>query len=347
MEALQIRKNENDNWGLNSSYAHLSDYYTHSRPDSALIYARKMYAMAQQLNSPDDKVEALQKLITLSAPTSVKDYFSEYEQLTDSLQTVRNAAKNQFALIRYETEKNKADILRLQKDNSEEKVQIIKQWIIIIAIISILVIAFFWYRKRKRRMEIESRNTIREQQLKTSQKVHDVVANGLYRIMTEIEHRHEIGKEEILDDLEMLYDKSRDISYEDPGASHSEFQTTLTELLRSFANSDTKVIVAGCDKVPWDSIKSLTKIEIETFLLELMVNMEKHSGASNVVVRFEAEGSALKIHYQDDGVGLPPALSYGNGLINTENRIKRIGGEITFENNLERGLKIKIFLPNA
>jgi tetratricopeptide (TPR) repeat protein len=347
IEALQIRKAADDNWGLNSSYAHLSDYYSHSRPDSALIYAHKMYAMAQQLNSPDDQLEALQKLIRLSAPTSVKEYFLQYEQLSDSLQTIRNAAKNQFALIRYEAEKNKADILKLQEDNSEEKIQIIKQWIVIIAILSLFIVLLLWYRKRKQKIELESRNAIREHELKTSQKVHDVVANGLYHIMTEIEHQHTIQKDQILDEIELLYEKSRDISYEKATTNSADFQEIVAGLLASFANSDTKVLLVGNNKIRWDSIQSMTKKEIEPILLELMVNMKKHSSARNVVVRFETDGDSLKIHYQDDGVGLPSALRYGNGLTNTENRIKLIGGQVTFENNLEKGLTIKIFLPNA
>jgi tetratricopeptide (TPR) repeat protein len=121
MMALQIRKEEKDDWGLNSNYAHLADYYMHSRPDSALIYARAMYAVATRLKSPDDEIEALEKLITLSPAKAVKPYFAQYRQLKDSLETARNAAKNQFALIRYEVEKNKSDNLRLLRENARRK----------------------------------------------------------------------------------------------------------------------------------------------------------------------------------------------------------------------------------
>jgi len=336
MHALQIRKEENDNWGLNSSYAHLADYYSHSRPDSALIYAHQMYAMAQQLNSPDDKLEALQKLITLSSPMLTKDYFLKYQHLSDSLQTSRNAAKNQFALIRYETEKNKADIFRLEKENSQKKVQIIKQWIIIAGIIGILIIAFVWYKNR-----------IRQHQLKTSRKVHDVVANGLYHIITRLEHQQSIEKEQLLDEIEVLYEKSRDLSYEEPAIGNTDFQTKVSKLRTSFVSPDTTVVVAGINEINWGSIREQTKAELEPVLQELMVNMKKHSSAKNVAIRFEKAGSILKVHYQDDGIGLPITPRYGNGLKNTENRIKRLGGRIIFGNTDQKGLKIEIILPNA
>jgi len=342
--ALQVRKEEKDDWGLNASYAHLSDYYSHSRPDSALIYADKMFAIAQLLNSPDDKLEALQKLITLSPPKALKQYFVHYQHLSDSIQTARNAAKNQFALIRYEAEKSKADNLRLQKDNIQQRIIIYGVGCFFI-VSAVFVIA--WYRKRKQQMEWESQNTIRENQLKTSQKVHDVVANGLYRIMTGIQHHNDIEKEQLLDEIEILYERSRDISYEQPENLPTDFQAVIAKMLRSFANSDTKVGIVGNNKSLWDNVKDQVKVELKHMLQELMVNMKKHSSARNVVVRFERQSDQLKIQYTDDGIGLPSTFQYGNGLTNTGNRIKSIGGQIIFDKNTTKGLKIQVHLPIA
>jgi signal transduction histidine kinase len=80
-------------------------------------------------------------------------------------------------------------------------------------------------------------------------------------------------------------------------------------------------------------------------LQEFMINMKKHSSAHNVVIKFEKEGSDLKIQYIDDGVGLPVNFRPRNGLNNTENRIKGIGGQIIFENSPLRGLTIQVFIP--
>src|SRR5690606_12068453 len=122
--ALRIREKETDRWGLNSSYTHLSDYYAATRPDSALYYAHKMYSGAQLLHSADDQIRALYRLIRLSQPDAAKQYFETYKELTDSVNLARSAAKNQFALIRYEVEKNKAENLRLQHENSQKAYQV-------------------------------------------------------------------------------------------------------------------------------------------------------------------------------------------------------------------------------
>jgi signal transduction histidine kinase len=87
-------------------------------------------------------------------------------------------------------------------------------------------------------------------------------------------------------------------------------------------------------------------METEQILQELMVNMKKHSAAQNVVLKFESLQDKILIHYTDDGLGLPSSFQYGNGLTNTENRIKRIGGNFTFDETL-KGLKIRISIPTA
>lgn len=336
--ALALRKAENDVWGLNSSYAHLADYYTSSRPDSALHYAVKMYAVANQLQSPDDELEALQKLIMLGPSRDVKKYFTQYRHLKDSLETARNNAKNQFALIRYEAEKNKADNLELQHDNAEKKVEIFKQRIGLLVSMAASVLIVGWIVAR-------SRSKMRRHKLRTSKKVHDVVANGLYRIMTGVEHHSNIDREQLLDDLEVLYEKSRDISYDQAGNETDDFHQVVTELLTSFAGPTTRVGSIGNDRNLWEIIPNGVKIELKAILQELMVNMKKHSGAANVAVRFEHQNGQMTIRYTDDGKGFTKGQHFGNGLKNTENRIKNMGGRIIFDRNYPSGLKIEIYLP--
>lgn len=341
--ALAIREKIPDKLGVNASYAHLTDYYTDTRPDSALYFARKRDTLAQELNSIDDQLEVLDKLITLSPPEQVKNYYARYHHIDDSVQTARNAAKNQFALIRYETEKSKTDNLQLQKDNAQQQVIF---WSAIALFIALANIARIWYRKRKQQMEAASRLALKDQEIKTSQKVHDVVANGLYRMMADIQHKETIDKEPLLDKIEDLYERSRDISYEHPKAPRQDFQNTISGMLKTFGNQSTHVYVTGNSQPLWDRITPQAQLEVEQVLQELMINMKKHSRAENVVVKFEARDNSILIHYKDDGVGLPSGFKYGNGLTSTETRIKGIGGDFTFE-EITKGLKILISIPTV
>lgn len=347
LTALQVRLKENDYWGQNASYAHLSDYYSHSRPDSALIYADKMYSIARYLNSPDDEVEALQKLISLGGQQNVSKYFTRYQYLSDSIQTARNTAKNQFALIQYNAEKNKMENLRLQKENADKKVQIAQQRTAIYVAGLIILISIGWYRKYKQQTTFKAQNLIREHELKTSQKVHDVVANGLYRLMTEIQYKPDIEKEDLLNKIDTMYEQSRQISYEHkPSVSnHQNYESKIVQLLQSFATDTIKILIVGSDSCSWQKLNVNVKVEVEHILQELMINMRKHSKASTVVIRFEQQNNCIKIQYTDDGVGLHPKYSFGNGLTNTVSRINRIKGTINFENNLKGGLNVQASFP--
>jgi signal transduction histidine kinase len=344
LSALNIREQENDLWGKNSSYGHLADYYLTKEPDTALGYARKMYQVATELNSADDQLQALQRLIKLAPPSETRMYFNRYQQLADSLENVRNTAKNQFALIRYETEKSKADNLVLQKDNDDKKYQVI---ILTISILLIVIAGTLLYQRRIQKLAMEAKDSIRESQLKTSKKVHDVVANGLYRVMAELENRQEINKDQVLDQIEDLYEKSRDISYEKPQTESQNFDKKISALLSSFSTESTKILIAGNTQNLWEHASLTARFEVEHILQELMVNMKKHSGASRVGIRFDCKDEQINIYYTDNGRGMQKATQFNNGLKNTGNRIEEIKGAITFDTNMEKGLKIQITFPTT
>lgn len=338
IEALKIRIQKDDSWGQNASYSHLADYYTKKRPDSALSYASKMFVIANRIKSADDQIESLQKIIKLSPANLTKNYFGLYQRLDDSIQLARNKAKNQFALIRYETEKHKADSLKFQKENIEKTY-------VVITLVILLGAGIFWYRKRKQRLQMEAENAIKESQLKTSKKIHDVVANGLYRVMNKVEYQEEINKEHLLDEIEELYEKSRDISYEEPVALKSNFHQKIAALLNAFNNHKTQVVIHGNTATLWKNVGTTVQYEVEHILQELMVNMGKHSEASEVTLRFEAQPQEIHVFYEDNGIGIKGEVKSVSGLRNTETRIKNLNGQITFETKLEKGLKVHFSFP--
>lgn len=349
LKALKIRALKNDNDGLNASYAHLSDYYANKNPDSSAYYAKKMYLIANANNSPFDQIQALQKLVRSSSAIQAKQYFLRYQNLVDSVQIANNKSKNQFALIRYEAERNKAENLSLQKENADKKYQIVKREIILFTTLLIFIsgalVALIWYRKRKQKIELQAQQAIQESKLKTSKKVHDVVANGLYRIMAEVENQAAIEKDGLLDKIEELYEKSRDISYDDLNVEETDFNEKIAELIKSFAADNVKVLIAGNDFELWKPVNVNIKYELKNVLQELMVNMKRHSKANNALVKFEIQNQNLYIFYKDNGIGLPKALKFNNGLRNTGNRINSIGGTIIFDDKVEKGTSIQIIVP--
>ena len=347
-KALGIRIQENDYWGQNSSYSHLADFYMRHQPDSALHYSLKMHQIAQQIKSPDDELEALQKLIRLSPAGQSKDYFDRYERKRDSLQTARNAAKNQFALIRYETEKHKADYLKSSAENVKNQNTILKISILLAISAAALLGLYFYYLRRKKQLELEKEIEVKNTTLRYVKKVHDRVANGVYQVMSELEYAEEVDVEELLDKLDILYQTSRDISYEDNTLDSAEaFEQQLKNMLAVFANEHLNIDVRGHDPSIWEGVEPRTTAEVYLVLQELMVNMKKHSRATHVVLSFSRKGSKVEIRYKDNGIGLSPELRFNNGLTNTVNRMKNINGTISFENGVDNGTAAHItFMTN-
>jgi len=350
-KGLSIRKKLNDRIGLNSSYTHLMNYFKNRNIDSALFYSQMLLDLAEDIKNPDVQMDALKSILNLTVIDKNKALLRKYHHIEDSVEIARLSAKNQFALIRYEVEKSKTDNLKLSNEIAEKQYRLNLTIIFLLAILIIVGLSAYyiwsWYKRKKQRLKLEADNRVKESQLKTSRKVHDVVANGIYRVMAELENRDDIDREELLDRLEIMYDKSRDISYEveEEGMSEVPFHLQVSELLKSFSNDCRTILIAGNDQTVWDLFNAKQKGEIEQILQELMVNMRKHSGANEVIVRFEHSAENLNIFYKDDGVGLADSIKYGNGIKNTENRINLLKGTLTFEKNNNNGLGIHISIP--
>ncbi len=342
-KALKIREENNNLLGQNSSYATLSNYFLDKDKEKALEYAKKMLAVSIQSGSEEDQLQALQKIVKLDKENYLK-YFNEFQILNESLQISKTKSKNQFAIVRYEVKQQNDRYQKLVEDNKFDR---IKRNFAISILIIILIVGIFWYRKRKIRLEQEKELEIKNTQLKISKKVHDVVANGIYQVMTKIENQEHFDKEKALDELEFVYEKSRDISYEKNDAPDEEkdISEKISELIGSFKNESVNTYIAGNEKMLWKNVSEKTQNELYQIIRELLVNMRKHSGASTVSFRFERTQDEIRINYSDNGVGIPGDVLYKNGLSSTVSRIENISGAIIFDTKTEKGLKINISFP--
>src|SRR5690606_5947395 len=156
-------------------------------------------------------------------------------------------------------------------------------------------------------------------------KVHDVVANGIYRVMSELENIEDLDREDLLDKLEIMYEKSRDISYETEEKDlEKPFSKEISHLLKSFAHENLKLFIVGNEEELWKKITPQNRKELLPVIQELLVNMRKHSEANELIFKVEQLEGALGIHYIDNGIGFPPEIKKGNGLMNTGNRMEKI-----------------------
>jgi len=345
-EALKIRQKLNDQTSLNSSYAALSDYYKKiNKKDSALFYAEKMLQTAKNINNADDELEALQRLIYLNHQNSAT--FSKiFIEKNDSLSTARLRAKNQFALIKSNIDKTETENKELALKNIENEQKTLFTNIIVAVLCLLLIFGWLYFNKRKKLQQKEKELEVRKTELKYSKKVHDVVANGIYQVMTKLENQQQISLNETLDDLEEVYNKSRNLSYEGNSESfEEEFSDKIRKLASYFKNENTETYLAGNDSEIWKNINPNLRSETYQILRELLVNMKKHSKANRVILKFSRQNNKLQINYIDNGVGIKENNFLKNGLQNVVSRIENLNGEITFDTKTETGLKINFSFP--
>ncbi|WBV51342.1 tetratricopeptide repeat-containing sensor histidine kinase [Chryseobacterium gambrini] len=335
-KALEIRQKNNDGEGLNSSFETLSTYYYDKDKKLSLEYAQKMLKEAIQNNSPDDQITALRRIITLQ-PEKYLSNFNKFDSINYNLQTIRNKHKSQFAMVRYDV---------AQKDAENQR--LISQGLIksagISALILLLLGTTYWYIKRQKQLKQEKEIEVKNTQLEMSKKVHDVVANGLYHMMIDVQNNPEMDKTKILNDIEKMYEESRDISHEN--IAEKDFAPRFINMITSYSSEEQRVLTVSYKESIWENIPYNTQLELYYIIREILVNMKKHSKAKLASVKFEKNDKNLIIRYTDNGVGIADLEQQkGTGIHNTENRIESIGGDITFEKNPTGGLIIEITIP--
>lgn len=343
--AKKLSDSLKDDWTKDAAYAYLSSYYLNKNRDSAKVYAEKMLALAKDLKYPIDQLEALQNLIRITDGAHSQKYFDEYSRIQDSLVNAQNKAKNQFALIRFESEEAKSKNLKFQKEHETHEHQVERQKLIIWGIIMLVAIIGFiaaiWIKRRRQRLLTEANNKLQEQRLDFSKQVHDVVANGIYEVMSTIENQNDFPKERILDKLELMYEKSRNLSYEDSIAQ--DFNEKISSLISSFDDHKTKIIIIGNDPDFWIGLNQFKQDELFQIIRELLVNMKKHSQASQVVLRFISDVKYHEVKYTDNGVGVGENFVEKNGFTNMKNRLTEIDATMEIEKS-ESGLRLSIKL---
>lgn len=338
-KAKTIREANNDDSQIVSSYMHLAEYYKNQEPATAKEWTQKAYHSATKAFIPDDRLEALNLLFTTTTNNNLKNqYHDTYIHINDSLQQARQQAKNQFAKIKYDSEKAETEKTAYQY----------KMYGFIVLLILSVAVFILLYRltiQKNKRKILETQYTT---ETKIAKRLHDELANDVHNTIAFVETQNlenEQNKESLLESLDTIYQRARNISNENKQISTGEaFVEQLKHMIHSYS-SDTRNVILNTAALQDIQLKDEVKITLYRVLQELMVNMKKHSECSLVAIAFKNNGQFLEISYSDNGKGSQNQLHTKNGLQNVENRIFSINGNITFDTEPDKGFKVKITIP--
>lgn len=323
--------------GLITNYSYLSDYFNNQNPDKSLFYAQKMYNLSRERKRPNDRIEAIDKLIKLVKGNEIRKYAIERNYLKDSIVDARRKSTNKLVKTIYNFDLLKEQKLKAEIKTEQQKSQ--KQlWIFAVILTILSSIVYFFYKREKNKKEkaIEVYNT----ETRLAKKIHDELANDVYAVMNTLQNTS-ITDERLLTRVEKIYAQTRDISHENsPVLTGEHFENFLKQLFLDFTNDRCKVIHKGLQEANINQLAKEKQIVVYRALQELLVNMKKYSEATLVLITFSVEKNKLSVAYQDNGIGVEN-LSVKNGLLNMEIRIKSVGGFITFESKQEKGFQAK------
>ncbi len=332
--ALNMRLAEQDLEGTFSSYRHLTYYYLdRNNKTTAIFYANKAKEIADSLNTPSYNLEALSLKALLHEDPNVM----ELQRLSDSFTKSKQLRDIKYANKKYDNEK-------LIKESANNQLILLEErnkkniYLVFVLLVVLGIIFLFFYDKQQNKIGRINERHLTEKRI--SKKIHDELANDVFQVMTQLQSTPKTN-EKVIDDLDQIYSKARDISLEYSALDvKGDFNVLLQDLVLSYNSDEVNVITKGIALVDWESVSEIKKTTIYKVLQELMINMKKHSQASVAVVSFNETRKKISISYNDNGVGC--ILNMNTGLQNVENRIESIKGSIIFESEINKGFKVKI-----
>ena len=352
--SLKTHKQIKGELGIANIYILLSKYYKPNNPRLAYDYAKLAYKKATEINSVDLRLNSLALLIENSVGNSTRKFSLLHLQISDSIYSVRQKARNTFAKIKYDSKIDKEENLKLKANKIKTELQLEQQknrnqLLYFLFALGVTIAGFssnYLIAKNKK----DKIKTSYDTETRIAKKLHDELANDVFQTMAFAETQDLStyqNKDIILNNLNAIYSKTRNISNENNTIDiGKDFIVGFKEMILGFNSMNITVLVNGIDTVEWEKLESNKKIVVYRVVQELLVNMRKHSKCSLAVITFKNNKNKLQIDYSDNGVGATiDEKKLKNGLRNVENRILAVKGIITFESKSYKGFKTSFTIP--
>lgn len=353
-KSLDVKIRLQDYYALVYAYMHIAEYFQVSNPAKAQPYAKKAYNIAVKLNDATNKLQSLKLLAKTSEGKELKEFSLKFIELADSIDKARNTVKNQFSRIKYYSKKDKFENLQFKVQKAENELQLEREKkrniISYIIIFFTTLFSLFLYCHLTLKWRKEKNNAIFESQIRISNKLRDELVNDVYKTLyftKNIDLEQHDNKEQLLNNLDNIYSKTRNISKENSSVVTNEnYIIALKEMISGFKTPELNILLNGFDLISWNKIEKNKKIILYRILQELFTNMKKYGSATLLSITVKIIDKNLTIIYNDNGLGAKNSTpNLKNGLQNVESRIKTINGNIIFDKNSEKGFRISFSFP--
>lgn len=356
-KVLESRDKQKYIYGKAISHDAISYYFIKENNRSkALHHAKQALKYAEESGNTIRKLSALSKLSKLEKPNKAKIHFNNYIKLNDSLIKNERTLKNQFARIRYETDKKEKENTSLKIENENKQLEIEKEkqqktisLLLAIGSLLILGISILVFKNRRKKLAFEAQLQKAEarehERQQIAKSLHDEVAGDLRMLHQQLEKSNQ---NKIAESLNSVKNNVRNLSHQLSSVHFEEvsFKDQIINLISDYFSSDCKIAINGLKEHDWKPIKNPIKRTLYLSIREVLQNAKKYAKASQIKIGLEQNKNKVFLSVKDDGIGFDLSKTpSGIGLKNLRERIEELNGNINIETAKEKGTIINIEIP--
>lgn len=211
-----------------------------------------------------------------------------------------------------------------------------------------------------RQLSRAQENVLEQERRRIARDLHDELGQTLTALklklglavnqMDELSEDHREHLENTIESVDGAVEKVREISsnLRPPMLDDLGFEAAAEWLLGGWPGQNDGLEIrwesaqAGDGKVRGDVATALFRI-----LQECMTNVSRHSRASRVVIHYRETDTLAILEVRDNGCGFDPALAghQGSGLVGIRERVNMLGGDLTVESAIDKGVRVLMELP--
>ncbi len=370
--ALKIREQLNNTPATISTLIHISEYFEYKKDiKKSIEFASRALDMAKKNNEKHQELEALEQLIQIDSKNVLLN-FNKYLNLQDSLQIAERRMQNKFARIEYETEE-----LEIENRNLltyQQKLSIfgsVTMLLLIIGFISrhlmarkreyaLLLDKEFANKEMSHLLDIQNEkieHVRKHEKDRIAQELHDGVMGKLSGIRLNLflleRYRDENTIKNCLSKIKEIQDVEREIrniAYDLDNSiltGETTFDSLIKNLFASIQQYSSIRFIFYCDPIlKLEMIGKAQKIQLYRIMQESFHNIEKYAQASVVSIGLKSYKGKLCCYICDNGKGfVVTETETGIGLKSMRRRIKEVNGLLEIESAINKGTKIKFYIP--
>ncbi|NVK51942.1 MAG: hypothetical protein HWD85_03330 [Flavobacteriaceae bacterium] len=354
LEVLDGREKAGDIFGQAISHSVLSDFY--KDVNKKKHHAIEGLKLARKAKANKRILECLLILSEVTNGQEAKKYFKEYVQLNNTILQRERTLKDQFAKVRYETDKKEKENLTLKIENEKKQIQLEKEqqqkvisFLVTLGSLLILGISVLVFKHRRKKLafeaqlqKVEAREQERQQIAKS---LHDEVAGDLRMLHHRLE---KTNQQDIAQKIDLLKNNVRELSHQLSSVRFDEvsFKDQLINLVSDYFTPACKIKLNGINEINWKEIKSPIKRVLFLAVRESLQNAKKYASATQITVLFTKDKTNIMLKIQDNGIGFDATqIKKGIGLKNQQERVEELNGKFVVTSTKNVGTTIALKIP--